>query len=366
MSFNDLTDSKLYYKDETTGEICEVGVAKYLDVEYDGCLSATIGVDFSSDFGRPVIVSRETENAGWVYHKKVTFKPGDIVRIRKWDDMAREFGVSDDTINCKHGFVSGMKGLCDERCLVIKDITDDDEVIFENVNFGWTISTDMIEHESIIAQADCEKTLSFEFTKDGMNVFERYVLGEWDIEEKEEGKDMKLVKIYEERALKVIEDAKKKEVKERIENHPIIRKFNDLVNLFEKATDELYHSQGLCDVFALTDKCGSNMFKYGVGASFYDLVENEVSDKYEAMKNELSHKLSEVNAQIELLEQMDPEDRVMAIQEMLIQYGVLNEDGTIATYEINTTNPYVETKEEAPATEPKKRGRKASKNKKGE
>ena len=46
---------------------------------------------------------------------KVEFKVGDRVRIRQWDDMAREFGVNDGCINVECSFVKGMNHLCGKQ-----------------------------------------------------------------------------------------------------------------------------------------------------------------------------------------------------------------------------------------------------------
>lgn len=321
---------------------------------------------------------------------KRTFKSGDVVRIRQWDDMEREFGLNCfDGINCKFGFLGHMRELCGLNGLIIDSISSDNRVMFKNYQTGWSISTDMIEHDDDMWKHDdaldaytfvggrsidklCVNDLKItdygeltcEFDKDS---YDKIVKGLWEAEEyiweteehkeeKKEGNEMELVKIYEEKALKVILDAKEKEVKERIKNNPIIKKYNELVDLFEKASDELYNSQKVLDTVVLTDICSDNMFKYGVSNSYLRAVEDEVDDKYSAMKTELNNRLREVNAQLELLEKMDNDEKVMAMQEMLILYGVLNENGTIATYEI--PNVAEEVKEDVSTTEPKKRGRK--------
>ena len=310
-----------------------------------------------------------------------TFKSGDIVRIRQWDDMEREFGLNAyDYIDCKFCFSKQMRELCGLDGLVIDSIGSDDRVTFKNYRASWSISTDMIEHDDDMWKlnntrdaytfasthgglidklyvddlkiTDCGE-LTCAFDKDS---YDKIVKGLWETEEEKEGNEMELVKIYEEKALKVILDAKEKEVKERIKNNPIIKKYNELVDLFEKASDELYASQNLLDSVVLTDICSDNMFKYGVSNSYLRAVEDEVDDKYSAMKTELNNKLREVNAQLELLEKMDNDEKVMAMQEMLILYGVLNENGTIATYEI--PNVTEEVKEDVSTTEPKTRGRK--------
>ena len=310
---------------------------------------------------------------------KRTFKSGDVVRIRQWDDMEREFGLNCfDGINCKFGFLQHMRELCGLDGLIIDSVGSDNRVTFKNYQTGWSISTDMIEHDDDMWKHD-DALDAYTFVGGGLidklyvddlkitdygeltcefdkGSYDKIVKGLWETEEEKEGNEMELVKIYEENALRVILDAKEKEVKERIKNNPIIKKYNELVDLFEKASEELYASQNLLDSVVLTDVCSDNMFKYGVSNSYLRAVEDEVDNKYSAMKTELNNRLREVNAQLELLEKMDNDEKVMAMQEMLILYGVLNENGTIATYEI--PNVAEEVKEDVSTTENKKRGRK--------
>ena len=325
---------------------------------------------------------------------KRTFKSGDVVRIRQWDDMEREFGLNCfDGINCKFGFLKHMKELCGLDGLIIDSVGSDNRVTFKNYQIGWSISTDMIErdidmwkHDDAIDAytfvgggsinklcvddlkiTDCGE-LTCEFDKDS---YDKIVKGLWEAEEyiwetekeeeEKEGNKMELVKIYEEKALKVILDAKEKEIKERIKNNPIIKKYNELVDLFEKASDELYASQKLSDSVVLTEVYSDNMFKYGVSNSYLRAVEDEVDDKYSAMKTELNNRLREVNAQLELYERMPAEDAVLEIQTMLVSYGILNQDGTVATYTLPEEKCDCENCkdcEKVPGGETKKRGRK--------
>lgn len=49
------------------------------------------------------------------------FNVGDIVRVREWDDMAREYGVDiDGDINTPVYFVKGMKPLCGDRAKITR------------------------------------------------------------------------------------------------------------------------------------------------------------------------------------------------------------------------------------------------------
>ena len=81
--------------------------------------------------------------------EKPKFKVGELVRIRQWDDMVKEFGTkSTGSVNCKCSFTVTMKPLCGKYA-EIKNILIDDIVHLRFFNCEeetcWSYSTDMIE-----------------------------------------------------------------------------------------------------------------------------------------------------------------------------------------------------------------------------
>ena len=82
--------------------------------------------------------------------EKPTFKVGELVRIRQWDDMVKEFGTrSTGSVNCKCLFTVAMKPLCGKYA-EIKDFRVDGIVFLRFFNCEkedkcWSYSTDMIE-----------------------------------------------------------------------------------------------------------------------------------------------------------------------------------------------------------------------------
>lgn len=308
------------------------------------------------------------------------FKPGDVVRIRSWDDMKSKYGLrDDDCIDCLCGFVSDMKHLCGKSGLVIKSVVDD-VVKFLNFDCDWSISTDMLERDygtwmipsgltavspelyefrgamldSLKIKDYCE--LDIKQTNDLSKFVEQLSTDRIENKEKKEGNEMKLVEIYEERALKIINDSQRKEIDEIIQKNPIITKFNKLVEDFEKKTAELYASQNLLDDIVLVEHISSSLYKYKISSAYRDKIGFDIDDKYNKIRENLRTKLEEVNAQLELYERMPAEDAVLEIQTMLVSYGVLNNDGTVATYII----PEEDEKEEK---ESKRRGRPAKEDK---
>lgn len=78
------------------------------------------------------------------------FKIGELVRIRQWNDMEKEFGTTGiGSVNCKCQFTTEMKPLCGKYA-EIKDIRVDGIVFLHFFNCEkedkcWSYSTDMIE-----------------------------------------------------------------------------------------------------------------------------------------------------------------------------------------------------------------------------
>lgn len=82
--------------------------------------------------------------------EKPKFKVGELVRIRQWDDMEKEFGLTMlGSISCRCCFADGMKPLCGKYA-EIKDLLLDGIVHLRFFNCddsveNWNYSTDMIE-----------------------------------------------------------------------------------------------------------------------------------------------------------------------------------------------------------------------------
>ncbi len=66
--------------------------------------------------------------------EKPTFKVGELVRIRQWDDMEKEFGTDDyGSVACKFLFTDGMRPLCGKYA-EITEIRDYGEVALRFFN----------------------------------------------------------------------------------------------------------------------------------------------------------------------------------------------------------------------------------------
>lgn len=71
------------------------------------------------------------------------FKVGDKVRVREWDDMAKEFSSNEVMIFCKHSFKDCMKPLCGKVFTVI-EARDTHSYGLDGVASRWAFSDDML------------------------------------------------------------------------------------------------------------------------------------------------------------------------------------------------------------------------------
>ena len=79
------------------------------------------------------------------------FKVGELVRIRQWDDMEEEFGISGSgSVACNLYFTESMKPLCGKYAEIVS--LDENNVVVKlkffncgGLDTSWGYSTDMIE-----------------------------------------------------------------------------------------------------------------------------------------------------------------------------------------------------------------------------
>lgn len=93
--------------------------------------------------------------------KGETFSVGDCVRIRTWDDMKMEFGLTSyGAIDCKFTFTNSMKVLCG-REFTITEILSDGNIKGHDFGTKYWISRDMLEHavETVFDTEDIDNFL---------------------------------------------------------------------------------------------------------------------------------------------------------------------------------------------------------------
>ena len=81
--------------------------------------------------------------------EKPKFKVGELVRIRQWDDMEKEFGTdSFGSVNCKCNFTDAMRPFCGKYAEIVRlngSLVELKLFNCDDLGEGWEYSTDMIE-----------------------------------------------------------------------------------------------------------------------------------------------------------------------------------------------------------------------------
>ena len=93
---------------------------------------------------------RKAEEAEAKSKEEPKFKVGELVRIRQWDDMEKEFGTDGyGSVACNYCFIYAMKPLCGKYAEIVS-LDKDGRVALkffncDDLNTNWAYSTDMIE-----------------------------------------------------------------------------------------------------------------------------------------------------------------------------------------------------------------------------
>lgn len=75
-----------------------------------------------------------------------SYKVGDVVQIREWDDMEREFGLNAFGIKTRLCFINGMRQFCSKQFLIYHILRDD---CYKSAGAGnYIYSSDMFEKDS--------------------------------------------------------------------------------------------------------------------------------------------------------------------------------------------------------------------------
>ena len=129
----------------------------------------------------------------------------------------------------------------------------------------------------------------------------------------------KVLKLYEERKLKEINDKYDKKVEDDYNAIEVVKQYNELVMNFENKLEELFTSLDNFDNSYLVTQCDSNCYKYTLSEG---MIKNKIMDKYFeekiADKLELDNLIGEVDAQLSL------SDDLTYQLEVLSNYGIID------------------------------------------
>ena len=138
-------------------------------------------------------------------------------------------------------------------------------------------------------------------------------------EEREEENMNKVLKLYEERKLKEINDKYAKKVEDDYNAIEVVKQYNELVMNFESKLEELFNSLDNFDNGYLVTQCDSNCYKYTLSEG---IIKNKIANKYAeekiADKLELDKLIGEVDAQLSL------SDDLTYQLEVLSRYNINN------------------------------------------
>lgn len=137
--------------------------------------------------------------------------------------------------------------------------------------------------------------------------------------EREEEDMNKVLKLYEERKIKEIDDKYDKKVDDDYNAIEVVKEYNELVMNFEGKLEELFKSLENFDNDYLVSQADSNCYKYTLSEC---MIKNKIMDKYAeekiADKLELDNLIGEVDAQLSL-----SDDLTYQI-EVLSRYGIID------------------------------------------
>ena len=346
MPMNALNIGEIFYKDNETGELKKLGRPINYSLTCEaGCipiLTTDIGL---TNFGEKVIMPDETSCIS-VADIQPIFEVGDVVEIKSWDEMKKEFGLNGcGSINCRESFVVSMQHLCG-KIFKIAEVQKDCVVRLEDCDDNWVISTDMIKH------VNKKKNDNLDIG----NLYPTYMsidIGDMKVDfeklleeriekkkkEKERGKDMELLKMYEEYAREIIENAMNEEIESRLNANPTIRAFKELEEGFKKRCEDLFATQmrslNLEDV-AISEHHSGYMFKYGIASSYKQKVEEDVRNKYSHYMTDLYDRLSEVEAHLKLINANSTENDYANKLCVLYSYGIIDGNNHLVKYTIPT------------------------------
>lgn len=180
---------------------------------------------------------------------------------------------------------------------------DYEYVVLEGYNLYETKQTQIVVNEINTEELVVPK-LNIEIIKDIVSNIQNALSFDFklNIGEEREEKDMnKVLKLYEERKLKEINDKYDKKVEDDYNAIEIVKQYNDLVNNFENKLEELFTSLDNFDNGYLVTQCDSNCYKYALSEG---MIKNKIMDKYIeekiADKLELDNLIGEVDAQLSL------------------------------------------------------------------
>lgn len=250
---------------------------------------------------------------------------GDIFIVIKVSDNGIVNGISEK-------YTCGDYGWCfyDNEYVVLEDYnpyeTKQTKIVVDKINTEEIVvpKTNLEILNDVVK--NLQNSLSFDFNIDtnklhnidGADALCLYC-DELINEEREEEDMNKVLKLYEERKLKEIDDKYDKKVEDDYNAIEVVKEYNELVMNFEGKLEELFKSLENFDNDYLVSQADSNCYKYTLSEG---MIKNKIMDKYAeekiADKLELDNLIGEVDAQLSL------SDDLTYQLEVLNRYGIID------------------------------------------
>lgn len=193
---------------------------------------------------------------------------------------------------------------------------EDELVLYVEANSNIEISDNGVSLSCTISDDSVIKTMLEDYLLD----FEEYCNSKFKDEliEREEKNMNKVLKLYEERKLKEINDKYDKKVEDDYNAIEVIKQYNELVMNFESKLEELFNSLDNFDNGYLVTQCDSNCYKYALSES---IIKNKIANKYAEEKIadtlELDNLVGEVDAQLSLSDDLNYQIEVLSRYEII-------------------------------------------------
>lgn len=234
------------------------------------------------------------------------YENGDIFKVIELDSNKLGVWCVSTRYDC------GVNGWC---------IGNYEYIVLENYNPNEIKQTEIVFDKINIEELVVPKP-NLEIIKDIVNDLQNGLSFDFklNIGEEREEKDMnKVLKLYEERKLKEIDDKYDKKVDDDYNAIEVVKQYNELVMNFESKLEELFNSLDNFDNGYLVTQCDSNCYKYALSES---IIKNKIANKYAEEKIadtlELDNLVGEVDAQLSL------SDDLTYQLEVLSRYAIID------------------------------------------
>lgn len=274
------------------------------------------------------------------------FKVGDIVRVKTFEELKKDFNIKHDMFYYETevvvfeddgcAFLSDMLIYCGKITKVgMIPYDENNRYCLEGCGM-YRFTERMIDK---LPSIDEVEPATIEQDVDSItikipNFVEKNCLKVYREEEKEM-EDIKLLNVYEDRAITHLRELYDEEFENIKNSNEFIAKFKAITDVYNTACEELFklqhEKQPNVDIYPIRTNNYPNGCNYAVNEEYLDKKETELQEKYGKLKQEFDDKLNECRMQVKLIQQTS--NSYEDIMKVLKLYGVVDDNGKVVTYE---------------------------------